>query len=1183
MINPFQTTLIIGLGGVGSRIVEDIYKKFEAAGPSEQDRRNVAFVCLDTDEADIAKRRAAMKTGVVVKTSSDKSATVGDYIESIQNRSTVNQWFDTRSRQVVDMKLNKGAGQIRMASRLAYISAIQEGKLESIGNTISKLLAVDPERHPGNDIKIHIISSLAGGTGAGTFLQVAYYVKKAMRDRNSDAPEITGYFLLANVLCNDASMGFSKDQKENCRSNTYACIKEQVAFSSSDRDASIHPISFEYMLGQRDTSLPNAVPYDSCYMVDYTGAAGSNLQLERRYEQQVGDFVYLNAFSPIGDKHRSDAINDIRQQVEHDGTRRYAGIGVSRLVYPVDDLFAYFAREQVVSSLNETWLRIDRNFAALMAECKKKIAEGIPVDEPDRGRHYMDNVEDLAKNGTGRVGMEFLRIYRSTQILDKDLTSIGSKAISYVNAINEHVANLVESNKSLMTAYEESSAPLNNFVENDDDTSNRNDIRMREEQLDNYWKKTKAFIESISRSAVAGCLSDDKDEKGYVSADVHRTKHRLNSYILEKDHEMHPVAVRYFLYDVRAQLQMRLATLTDDNKDLKENIDSYKTRFDDKETPDIVETAEDLLNHRSGIKGLVDRIKHRPKEEKERYVNQSRIQCNNIHEYSVNSLLEATFNGLLVQVGQLIDESEQFFARLPYTIENLKNESLGLLTKHDAGGDPATQYVLASRELKEDIYESVVSVGSSPMISEEMSAALYRGMFANLIASIETQGPATNREPDAKAELERRIQADRSVIGGCVDKQDEMLRAQFSQYANMNVIEALKEEAQRETHSTDMTTQVFPYMKRKFNAFRDRAQIWGPDNLGDDVRYINAWGLNPVCNYAETGQMVGDRALTVEQALDLFGDTHVGTNSTNAATRLASDFFAPNEIVRANAVTLLSISNNFRDFVMREKNDNVSERIGEYYQAYTDVINRMKKPGSMTYSPHLDKHWHLPSYMPAIGKSMTDELKRFFEALCWGVLMGKYNSIEESGEYYWKYKGVTARWITDEDGRRVAVGKSQNGAFNNLIEKGLANNPEIVDEVLAAADTLWHDARLRWHDTGHDTDNELQLMKQNVVVEKILTVRMDDYSFTADSGANWFSLLSANRGTLLYKMLNDGGIGFKDSFFDDLVKRLLGVFGPGANTRSLCAFLFDTIADASVKDDALAALRRADEEGMFSL
>ena len=113
----FPTTLIIGLGGVGSSIV--IYRKFDASHPTDMDRRNVAFLCMDTDASDIKKRLAVMPEGSVVKTSSDMSCTVGGYIDQIKSKTTVLDWFDTKSPHLLSMSLNEGAGQVRMASRLA--------------------------------------------------------------------------------------------------------------------------------------------------------------------------------------------------------------------------------------------------------------------------------------------------------------------------------------------------------------------------------------------------------------------------------------------------------------------------------------------------------------------------------------------------------------------------------------------------------------------------------------------------------------------------------------------------------------------------------------------------------------------------------------------------------------------------------------------------------------------------------------------------------------------------------------------------------------------------------------------------------------------------------------------------------------------------------------------------------
>ena len=175
----FPTTLIIGLGGVGSRITTGIYKQFMSRNPKQDDKDNVICLCFDTDSNDIKLYKKDMPNEWVVQTSSTQAFTIGQYINKIKDITTVEDWFDNSRSEIIKMKLNDGAGQIRMASRLAYMSAISDGKLQAIDNSIRRLLKTDPQRHEGNDIKVHIICSLAGGTGAGSFLQTAYYVKES--------------------------------------------------------------------------------------------------------------------------------------------------------------------------------------------------------------------------------------------------------------------------------------------------------------------------------------------------------------------------------------------------------------------------------------------------------------------------------------------------------------------------------------------------------------------------------------------------------------------------------------------------------------------------------------------------------------------------------------------------------------------------------------------------------------------------------------------------------------------------------------------------------------------------------------------------------------------------------------------------------------------------------------------
>ena len=1170
----FQTTLIIGLGGVGSRIVEGIYKKFDASNPSEMDRRNVAFLCLDTDQNDIKTRLEVMPSGSVVKTSSDLSCTIGGYIDKVKSKTTVLDWFDTRSQQLLSMPIDEGAAQVRMASRLASISAIDEGKLVAIDNSITYLLNTEPERHRGNNIKIHIVCSLAGGTGAGSFLQTAYYVKNAMREHNATAPKISGYFLLADVLCCDNNVGLSEGQKENVRSNTYACVKELAAFCSGDEHR-VRDIQFEYRLGQKNKSLPVDVPYDFCFLTDYFGADGGNLIKEERYEEQATEFIYMNAFDPIGDNYRQKAINDIRQKIEQEGASRFASFGVSKLVYPVDDLMAYFARQRVVDNLSGTWLRIDRDFDERYAEYKKNIEQGIRCEEPDRGKHFMQQVEVLGKTGAGREGVEFRRILESTKIYPEGKDIGMPKAKVYLDSVDGYVAGLLNSSSELSGLYATCTVANPNFTKNTGSDNDLGFVVRRERELEDYRKAVINFIDGTKSAAIKQCLVIDHDAENFVSKNPQADGNHLNTYILEKEKEMHPLAVRYMLYEIQAMLKMGLEKKKAENKKLGVKInETYKKLFDDPETKDRVEDARESLkkasSRNSGIRMLSGLLSGQNpyKAAKENYESKSRQQAEDIRKYAREKLLEETYAGLLMQINLLIEEEENFFKSLPNAIYEVSSSLSSLLKKHDANNNPCISYVLASGQIKKDIYDFVISHNDSPFFPSEMSAALYRSMYDNMVNSLEQTGYATSRKKSSAAKKAERMEANRKIIEQCVKFQEEIIRDKNRQYAEMNVLAALKEEAMRECDNDEQ--KAHDYLLDKFRAFRDRAEIWGASSLDNAVRYINAWGINPACLDPDT--------ITEAEADELFGDKNLDTNVKNAATRVISEQFSPFELSRVNAATLLMVDRNYKGFLAKEKTELTDESVGTYLTAYQHVIDKVNAMNSKTYSPHLDKHWHLPAYMPNIGSTQADEIERVFRALCWGLLLGKFKSEARGGDNYWKYVGDYATFIKDVDGHLILTGNSLKYAVDRLFQ-GLTTNPGIVAQVLQAADEWWNDAKDQWLQKEYDETVVQEKMKQFAKVQEIVNFRFN--MFPGDKSNNgWFSILTSKQSLLLDKLLNMDGEQLRVDFFDELLSRLIALFGPSKNTEQVCEYVIKRVDKANA-DLAKARLNEFEKRNSF--
>ena len=1188
MVN-FPTTLIIGLGGVGSKITAEIYSKFRATNPTDTEKRNIVCLCLDTDAGDVEKRKKILPKNWVVKTSSDLSSTVGDYLNGIKDTTTVLNWFDTRSTHVINMSLNEGAGQIRMASRLALMAAMGEEKLKTIDFAISSLLTLDPERHAGNDIKVHIISSLAGGTGAGSFLQIAYYVKDVMRnDYHINSPKITGYFILADVLCQDRSIGFNQDQIENTRSNTYACMKELDAFIHNKNIQVFRSIDFEYKRGQEDIRLPHGVPYNLCYLIDYTTRQGQNLNNSELYYDQVKDYVYLNVFTDIGVSQRSQLINDIRQTVERDGNGAYSAIGVSKLVYPVDDIFNYFATQKVVDNLSSSWVVLDEIYNKAWKEYKTKLDRGEKTKEPAKDEYFCDNVEKIAKQGSGVQKTIFNNIYNSVNVLDEEMVPIRRKSIDYVGAVEEHVQKAFESNEKFQKLYESSRQPMDTFLSEDNEGNDVDSINEREENLEKFRKYAKDVVEKLKTSTITECFLDSHNEPERVSRNPSESKHQLNTYILQKDHEMHPIAVRFFLYDVRKEIMKRMDELKPVNEDLLKQIDEmYKQRFnviDDKNDADdeFKENAQEKLafiysRNKAFYKRAWQKLigKSPIKECKEDYLKYSGIQSENIKKYAETQLLLLVFDGLVTQINRLIEESERFFERLPETLKSLQRECDSLLTKHDNNIEPSIKYVLAESQYKKVIYEDEISSKGSVFFPEDMSAQIYRTMFDATFNALQHKKRTLELNDAQKEELwKAQVEADLQVFKEVLKSQRTTLKKE-SEYATKNVIQALREEADYAipAGSPDRNTRMFAYMKERFDNLKQMAATRGADHIDtNNNRPINSWGIHPEC--------VNDQSLTPNERNELFGLTDIGSNPLNAASQEVSELFSKFEIIRADSINQLELSKNFQGFMDTKTNDLSQGNQGVYFKAYKDVIDRIIA-GSKAYSPHLDKRWHLPAYMPNIGVSMDNTLNDVFRALCYGLLFERLSVRTKSGGDYWYAISTLSDYISDLDGNMIEVkGKNVAVALNRLFESGLSNNPKLVANILKHGDKKWDEAKDNWLNTD---DKTLDKMKNQPIVKKI-----KDFSFSKIYSAPSWSNPKFN---FFYVVNDQAAVGLmahnmkklKTMLFNDLINRLIQVFGATSDTVKLCKYVFDSITDTTLKNEAIGIIDQAEENGVFNI
>jgi hypothetical protein len=216
-------TLIVGLGGIGSKITAMLAEKI--TDPKQKERIN--FVVFDTDVNELGRieresRKGKGKKVITVQTSTNM--TVGDYLHLDQY--TRDNSFPVNP-NLYRKTLSEGAGQVRAISHLAFVTAMKRGYMEPLDNAIYDLYKLESE--PSTQVlRVIIVSTLAGGTGSGLILPVSMYIKQFLKTKIQIPGSITrGFFILPEILYGAV---LAEPMRNAFKANAYAVLRELNAF-----------------------------------------------------------------------------------------------------------------------------------------------------------------------------------------------------------------------------------------------------------------------------------------------------------------------------------------------------------------------------------------------------------------------------------------------------------------------------------------------------------------------------------------------------------------------------------------------------------------------------------------------------------------------------------------------------------------------------------------------------------------------------------------------------------------------------------------------------------------------------------------------------------------------------------------------------------------------------------------
>ena len=180
-----KNILLIGVGGTGSKTVDILFQKVQELGQNDNIINAVVF---DTDAGDIKKIEWATPIPMA------DNASVGTICDRIGSN-FIREWFPCDDKAIRSQEMFRGASQWRKKSYLAFLNTMNKPKARSSFINILEKMTLDPNA----PCEVYVITSVAGGTGSGSFIPIALFAKRYLRKNLGKSPIINAMIALPDI------------------------------------------------------------------------------------------------------------------------------------------------------------------------------------------------------------------------------------------------------------------------------------------------------------------------------------------------------------------------------------------------------------------------------------------------------------------------------------------------------------------------------------------------------------------------------------------------------------------------------------------------------------------------------------------------------------------------------------------------------------------------------------------------------------------------------------------------------------------------------------------------------------------------------------------------------------------------------------------------------------------------
>ncbi len=656
VIGQIQPTLFIGLGGTGKEVLLRLRRKFwEKFGAPNLPCASFLWIDADSTDSDATGDELDAVLKIVRFSDSEKielfsgrgGSDLADLIMNPEQWPQIYDWlypevtrFGTENRE--DLKGVRACGRLQFFKRLAekrglgsrVRAALDElsswESLQATQNVFANMSLGAADFTTENNVQVVLICSVAGGTGSGTMLDMAFYLKH-LAQRPYMISSISGVVFLPNVYHANAGGGIA----QRSFGNAYAALKELEFFTlRQGDDGNERHRDFQVQWEKGNSEKVQGPPFSNLYLLEMCNEAGVFLKPENRSElfTSVAESLFLDfmpsAFSTWKRSRTSvmqvelSCTRDLITQpkgipIVQQFARRYASFGLSKIEFPFDAVLRACSSKLAAEMLA----------CILHDETRTDVRRGIenevdadPTNGPqilnlfgDHWKEAIQNEVDAAYRGrpAGKPGDidELRALFETleTKLLRADSTDAGEMGIA-VGFIREKTKRALEGSEVWLTKWvqgnlDEGLRGLKSL------TKSTGYLPYAKGKLEELRKATqvdeKARFESLRKKAIADALFSHRrwethlkeltfsQSSPWVGAlGLRRWTNEFQLRILKESHQAYLMAKAAFcLYDECIKVAIMLAARIEQ---LEKNLKRFQL-FIEKLRADLHERSEQYL------------------------------------------------------------------------------------------------------------------------------------------------------------------------------------------------------------------------------------------------------------------------------------------------------------------------------------------------------------------------------------------------------------------------------------------------------------------------------------------------------------------------------------------------------------------------------------------------------------